>query len=125
MDGILRDIGFAFVYLDDILVASVSKSQHMEHLKRIFELLALNGLVINKSKCVFGVSELDYLGHKVTKNGIFPLPSRIQAINEFPTPQSRGEFQRFLVMTNYYHLFLPGIAFKLAPLHVASAGRGK
>ena len=73
MDGILRDIGFAFVYLDDILVASVSTSQHMEHLRRIFELLSSNGLVINKSKCVYGVLELDYLGHKVTKNGISPL----------------------------------------------------
>ena len=90
MDGILRDIGFAFVYLDDILVASVSKSQHMEHLRRIFELLFSNGLVIIKSKCVFGVSELDYLGHKVTKNGISPLPSRIQAIDELPTPKTRG-----------------------------------
>ena len=125
MDGILQDIDFAFVYLDDILVASVSKSQHMEHLRRIFELLSSNGLVINKSKCVFGVSELDYLGHKVTKNGISPLPSRIQAINEFPTPKTRRELQRFLGMINYYHRFMSGIAFKLTPLHVASAGRGK
>ena len=125
MDGILRDVDFAFVYLDDILVASVSKSQHLEHLRRIFELLSSNGLVINKSKCVFGVSDLDYLGHKVTKNGISPLPSRIQAINEFPTPKNRGDLQRFLGMINYYHRFLPGIASKLAPLHVASTGRGK
>ena len=82
MDGILRDGGFTFFYLDDILVASVSKSQHMGHLRRIFELLSSNGLVINKAKCVFGVSELDYLGHEVTKNGISPLPSKIQAIDE-------------------------------------------
>ena len=65
------------------------------------------------------------MGHKVTKNGISPLPSRIQAINKFPTPKTRWELQRFLGMINYYHRFMPGIAFKLAPLHVASPGRGK
>ena len=125
MDGILKDLDFAFVYLDDILIASTSKLQHLEHLRRIFERLSSNGLVINKSKCVFGVSELDYLGHTVTSNGIRPLTSRIQAIKEFPIPQTRGELQRFLGMINYYHRFLPRIAPKLAPLHAASAGRGK
>ena len=57
--------------------------------------------------------------------GISPLHSRIQAINEFPTAKTRGELQRFSGMINYYHRFMPGIAFKLAPSHVASAGRGK
>ena len=117
MDGILQDLDFAFVYLDDILIASTSTLQHLEDLRHIFELLSFNGLIINKSKCVFGVSELDYLGHTVTSNGIRPLTGRTQAIKEFPIPQTRGELQRFLGMINYYHRFLPGIAPKLALLH--------
>ena len=125
MDGILQGLDFAFVYLDDILVASTSEAQHLQHLRRIFDLLSSNGLVINKSKCVFGVSELEYLGHLVTTDGIRPLKSRVEAIQQFPTPQTRGELQRFLGMINYYHRFLPGIAPVLAPLHVVSAGRGK
>ena len=125
MDGILQDLDFAFVYLDDILVASTSEAQHLQHLRRIFDLLSSNGLVINKSKCVFGVSELEYLGHLVTTDGIRPLKSRVEAIQQFPTPQTRGELQRFLGMINYYHRFLPGIAPVLAPLHVVSAGQGK
>ena len=125
MDGVFQNLDFAFVYLDDILVASKSESQHRDHLKTIFELLSANGLVINKSKCAFGVTELEYLGHLVTCDGIRPLTSRIQAIHDFPTPQTRTDLQRFLGMINYYHRFLPGIAPKLAPLHAASAGRGK
>ena len=65
MDGILRDIPFTFVYIDDILVASHSHEEHLEHLRQLFELLSANGLVINKTKCVFGVPELDFLGHRV------------------------------------------------------------
>ena len=61
MDGIFRGIDFVFVYLDDIVVASASESQHTEHLRCVFDLLVSNGLVINKSKCLFGVGELDYL----------------------------------------------------------------
>ena len=61
----------------------------------------------------------------MTSNGIRPLTGCIQAIKEFPIPQTRSELQRFLGMINYYHRFLPGIAPKLAPLHAASAGRGK
>ena len=49
MDGVFQNLDFAFVYLDDILVASKSESQHRDHLKTIFELLSANGLVINKS----------------------------------------------------------------------------
>ena len=63
MDGVFQNLNFAFVYLDDILVASKSESQHRDHLKTIFELLSANGLVINKLKCAFGVTELEYLGH--------------------------------------------------------------
>ena len=125
MDGILQDLDFAFVYPDDILIASTSKLQHLEHLRRIFKLLSFKCLIINKSKCVSGVSELDYVGHTVTSNGIRPLTGRIQAIKQLPIPQTRGELQQFLGMIIYYYRFLPGIAPKLAPLHAASAGRGK
>ena len=83
MDRVFQNPDFAFVYLDDILVASKLESQHRDHLKTIFELLSANGLVINKSKCAFGVTELEYLGHLVTCDGIRPLTSRIQAIHDF------------------------------------------
>ena len=66
MDGIFCQLDFAFVCLDDILMASSSDDEHFGHLGQVFDLLSTNGLVVNKSKCVFGVTELDYLGHKVT-----------------------------------------------------------
>ena len=125
MDSILRDLPFAFVYLDDILVASQDPSEHADHLRQVFGLLEFNGLVIRKDKCVFGVTELDYLGHRVTTTGILPLPDRVTVIQDFPVPQSKAELQRFLGMINYYHRFLPKVAGQLAPLHTASSGKGQ
>ena len=60
MDGILRDVSFAFVYLDDILVAIQSPQEHLQHLKQMFTLLSANGLIINKVKYVFGTDELGF-----------------------------------------------------------------
>ena len=64
MDSLLRGIYFAFVYLDDILVASKDEIDHVQHLRQVLQLLSANGLVIRRSKCVLGVHELDYLGHE-------------------------------------------------------------
>ena len=125
MDTVLRDIPFAFVYLDDILVASRDAAEHGEHLRTIFRLLSANGLVVNRAKCVFGVSELDFLGHHVSQHGISPLTSRIKALVDFPTPADKTSLKRFLGMINYYHRFLPNIASILDPLHkLSNVGEG-
>ena len=125
MDGILRDMPFAFVYLDDILVASHSPQEHHQHLQQLFTLLSSNGLVINKAKCVFGADEIDFLGHHVSAAGITPLPDRIAALQNSSAPTDRTSLQRFLGMVNYYHRFLPGIADTLAPLHAQASGKGQ
>ncbi|KAL6483353.1 hypothetical protein MHYP_G00082250 [Metynnis hypsauchen] len=69
MDSILRDLPFLFVYLDDILVASVSRSEHLHHLRLLFERLSQHGLIINPAKCQFGLHTVDFLGHRITSSG--------------------------------------------------------
>ena len=125
MDGILRDLPFAFVYLDDILVASHSHQEHSPHLQQLFNLLSSNGMVINRVKCVFGASKLDFLGHRVSAEGITPLPDRFKALRDSSAPGDRTSLQRFLGMINYYHRFLSGIAAVLAPLHSQASGKGQ
>ncbi|GFN96957.1 Pol polyprotein [Plakobranchus ocellatus] len=125
MDGVLRDLPFAFVYLDDILVASHSPQEHSQHLQHLFTLLSFNGLVINKAKCIFGADELDFLGQYVSADGITPLADRVVALCESRAHQNRTSLQRFLGMINYYHRFLPGTAPILAPLHVQASGKGQ
>ena len=74
MNGILREVTYAFVYLDDILVASPDHQSHREHLKSLFALLDLHGVALNRKKCVFGQPSVKYLGHLVSRDGISPLP---------------------------------------------------
>ncbi|GFS03714.1 Pol polyprotein [Elysia marginata] len=125
MDGVLRDVPFAFVYLDDILVASHSRQEHYQHLQQLFMLLSSKGLVINKAKCIFGSDQLDFLGHHVSTQGIAPLPNRVAALRDSKPPQNHTALQRFLGMVNYCHRFLPRIAPILALLHAQESGKGQ
>lgn len=121
MNQVCADLDFAYVYIDDILVASDSKEQHLTHIDTLFERLAEYGLTINPVKCVFGVEKLEFLSHEVTAHGIRPSNERITAIIEYPTPTGVKQIQRFLGMVNYYHRFIPHLASLLAPLHALVA----
>ena len=125
MDGMLRNISFAFVYLDDILVASPDPPTHKRHLHELFHLLEVNGININRKKSVFGLPEVQYLGHLVNATGIRPLPSRVDDLKAFPPPDSKLSTQRFLGMINYYRRFIPRMANSLAPLHALTSSRAK
>ncbi|KAL1264200.1 hypothetical protein QQF64_004555 [Cirrhinus molitorella] len=123
MDSVLRDLLFLFVYLDDILVASASKSEHLTHLRTLFERLRQHGLIINTTKCQFGFSTIDFLGHRVTKDGAIPLPSKVEAVTQFPRPLTVKSMQEFLGMVNFYHRFIPRAAQLMQPLYEALKGK--
>ena len=84
MDGILRGIPHAFVYVDDVLIASTSSTEHIHDLTTVFDALEANGMIVNKAKCVFGVDSIDFLGHRISKDGISPLPDKVKAVQDFP-----------------------------------------
>ncbi len=75
-----------FCYLDDIIIASHSLEEHIEHLRQIFTILQENGLQINLAKCVFAAAALEFLGHRVDQDGVRPLQRHIKAISDFPPP---------------------------------------
>lgn len=84
MDQVTRGLDGVMVYIDDILVASPTPSHHEAQLLCLFTCLQTYGLKIHPSKCVLGVSEVDFLGHRVGPAGIAPLPQKVEAIRDFP-----------------------------------------
>ena len=125
MDRLFGGQPWAFVYLDDILVASSDLAEHLVHLEAVFGILAANGLVINPDKCCFAQPAVEFLGHAVCAEGILPLPAHVQAVAAFPQPADIKDLQRFLGMVNFFQRFLPGIAKTLRPLTDALAGGHK
>jgi cleavage and polyadenylation specificity factor subunit 1 len=122
MDKIFFDLPFTFIYLDDLLVASRDKEEHISHLQEVLQRLQDNGLVLNTDKCVFGQREVEFLGHTVSAAGISPLPSRVEAIRSFPRPGTVKELQAFLGLFNFYRRFVPHAAAIVRPLTDALQG---
>ena len=90
-----------FVYLDDILVFSRTLKDHMHTLERIFKRLEENGLAISLKKCRFREQTIEFVGYKVSREGITPLPRKLQAISSFPAPQKQKHLLGFLGAINY------------------------
>ena len=77
IDDILKDLDFCFAYIDDILIYSKSPEEHEQHLRTVFAPLQNYGILLNISKCVFHVSEISFLGYKISSAGSQPLPEQI------------------------------------------------
>ena len=77
MDNIMQEFDFIFVYLEDILIANKNEKQHRRHIRQICQKLNDNGLVVNKDKCIFGKTNIDFLGHNVNAKGIQPSEEKI------------------------------------------------
>ncbi|GFT50292.1 hypothetical protein TNCV_4612681 [Trichonephila clavipes] len=110
MHEVLRGLPFCFVYLDDILCYSENAEEHRSHLRTIFQRLSSYGLKLNISKCVFVVTELIFLGHFITPDGIKPLPDKVQAVLDYKQPETVGSLRKFLGLLNFYRRFLPKAA---------------
>ena len=121
MDQVLRGLHFCFVYVDDILIASSSEEEHKEHLRKVLQRLSNYGIIINPSKCLFGVSSLEFLCHHVSRHGIRPLGSKVDVIRQFPRPVTARKLRGFIGLINFYHRFVPHCADILRPLNAMLA----
>uniref|UniRef100_A0A3Q7EGG8 Reverse transcriptase domain-containing protein n=1 Tax=Solanum lycopersicum TaxID=4081 RepID=A0A3Q7EGG8_SOLLC len=76
---------FVLVIFDEILVYNRSRSNHVVHLRVVFEVLRKQSLYAKRSKCSFGQSQVKYLGHIITSEGVSTDPSKVRSMTEWPT----------------------------------------
>ena len=118
MDNILRGLDFCYGYIHDLLIASRNRAEHLQHLRLMFERLSQHGIVVNVQKCDFGVSSLNFLGHRW-----HPPSSRKSGGNQqLPHPYNSKEAEGLI---NFYRRFLPNCAQMLLPLTALLSGKAK
>ncbi|GFX09587.1 retrovirus-related Pol polyprotein from transposon gypsy [Trichonephila clavipes] len=98
IDIILKPVigKFVNVYMDDVIIASPSFTQHIEHLKEVFRLLQDAGLTLNKDKYKFVCDELKYLGLIINKEGTKTDETKVRAIVEMKPPRNSKDLSKFL-----------------------------
>lgn len=104
---VLVGLDFLFSYIDDVIIASDNEEQHREHVKAVFKRFSEFGITINIAKCEFNQEKVSFLGFEVSSSGIKPLQSRVQAILDYPKPETVEELRRFLGMVNFYRSHIP------------------
>ena len=106
----------AIPYLDDILCLSPSIKQHFTDLRDIFTALRKGNLKLKKTKCEFFLEELEFLGMRVTVDGIKPSPDKVDKIQSFPTPKSVKDVRSFTGLAQFYRKFIKGFSEIARPL---------
>lgn len=125
IDNIIRGLDFCYAYIDDVLIASSSEEEHIQHLRQVFQRFEEYGIVLNVNKCEFGRSEINFLGHKINAYGIQPLTEKVLAIKNFPKPNSIRKLREFLGLITFYHRFIPNCAKILTPLNNMLCNKNK
>ena len=124
MENCLGDLHLrsCIIYLDDIIIFSKTPEEHVQRLGQVFEKLAAAGLKLKPSKCEFFKTEINYLGHVVSREGIRTDDKKIEAIKNWPRPVTNTEVRSFLGFTNYYRRFIHKYSQIAKPLNLLITG---
>ena len=105
------------VYIDDLLhVTKGSWAEHLSILEEMFTCLQKAGLKFNARKSCFGAHKFDYLGYHVTRDGVMPIPKKVEAIQALAVPKTRKQLRQFIGMINFYRDMWQKCSELLAPL---------
>lgn len=120
VDDMLRPyIGkFAYVYMDDVIIFSKTREEHLQHITQIIEVFTKGHMRISTEKSFFFHQEIEYLGQVISHGRITVAPTKIQAIQDFKQPQTLRQLRSFLGMAGTYRKYIRGYAAITKPLTI-------
>ncbi|XP_046736561.1 uncharacterized protein LOC124405577 [Diprion similis] len=116
---------FAVCYMDDIMIPANSVEQSLERLEIVLDKLSSTGFSLNKKKCSFLKTSVDYLGYQITANEIRPNPQKVRALTESSPPSTVTQVRQLVGLASYFRQFIPKFSQFASPLYKLTAGKGK
>ena len=115
------------IYLYDIVIFSKTQEEHIKHLNAVLQRLINTGFIdaglkLKPSKCDLFKSEIVYLGHRVTAEGIHPDPKGIAAVQEMAAPKTVTGVRKFVRLISHYQKFIKGFTNIARPLNKLMSG---
>ena len=108
---------FCIVYLNDVLIYSETETEHVKHMQKILTQLLKFKLYVKSSKCMFHVTEIDFLSFWINTEDIFMKLTHVKSIVNWPLLKSVKDVQQFLDYTNFYRQFIEVYSKRANPLN--------
>ena len=117
MSTLMQDLEYVRAYIDDLLViTNGSYEDHLAKLDVVLQRLREAGLKVNAKKSFFAKDSLEYLGYWITRDGIQPVTSKVNAIANIAEPKTKKQLRSFIGLVNYYRDMWIRRSHVLAPL---------
>ena len=119
------NLTYCLSYLDDIIVYYKTPSEHLQRMRVVFDRLWEYGLKLKPFKCDLFKTEIIYLAHHVSKDGVKPSHKNMKSIMQCPVPQMYTDVRSFTSLVGHYRRFIKGFAKIAAPLYDLTSGENK
>ena len=116
MELVFEGLDGVEVMMDDILVHGQDEKEHDARLQAALQRARQNNLKLNQKKSKVKQTEVKYLGHIFTGDGLKTDPEKVRAVMEMPRPTDKTGVQRLLGVLNYVSKFIPNMSDLTAPL---------
>jgi hypothetical protein len=92
--------------MDDILVYNKTLEEHQQQLQQVFSILQDNKFYLKYSKCSFAHTQMEYLGHVISGDGVATDPTKIKDVENWPPPKNIKQVRAILGLAGYYRKFI-------------------
>lgn len=118
MGLVLRGLQWSilFIYLDDVIVFSRTFEGHMERLRLVLQRIKEAGLKLKPSKCQFLQTEVKFIGHVVSGEGVKPNPDNLMKVKLWSSPKTVTQIKPFLGLASYYRRFIQNFSDIASPM---------
>ena len=107
---------FARNYMDDVIISSFTETEHLEHIRQVFQRFRDHKMKLKLAKCEFLRDKIQFLGHVIDHKGIHTIPEKTKEISKIKSPANVDEAKAFLGVLNYYCRFIPAFADLMHPI---------
>ncbi len=112
----IADINGAYNISDNTIIVGRNQQEHDARLQAVLSRFTMRGVKLNKTKCKFGLSKIDFMGHTITGKGMMPSAEKVKAIKEARIPHTVTELKSFLGLVNFCGRYIYDLASKTAQL---------
>ncbi len=113
------------MYIDDMLIYGRTEEEFLVNLEKVLKRLKEFNITVNPDKCKLGLTEVEFVGHVINRDGSYMSEKKKGKIVNFPTPTDVKQLRSFLGMANYFREHIKNHSIEVQPLYDLLKGKGK